>query len=71
MQVTISIKKDNGEVLEFMKELNKLDEKDIIASVEQEVFSIKEELLPKISEKLIEEHQSLFEGEKNQEKERE
>jgi hypothetical protein len=71
MQVTISIKKDNGEVLEFMKELNKLDEKDIIASVEQEVFSIKEELLPKISEKLIEEHQLLFEGEKNKEKERE
>jgi hypothetical protein len=70
MQVTISIKQDNGEVIEIIKDLNNFDEKDIIGSVEQEVFSIKEELLPILSEKLIEQHQRGFVGEKNKEKER-
>jgi hypothetical protein len=70
MQVTISIKQDNGEVIEIIKDLNNFDEKDIIGSVEQEVFSIKEELLPILSEKLIEHHQREFVGEKNKEKER-
>lgn len=70
MQVTISIKQDNGEVIEIIKDLNNFDEKDIIGSVEQEVFSIKEELLPILSEKLIEQHQREFAGEKNKEKER-
>jgi hypothetical protein len=70
MQVTISIKQDNGEVIEIIKDLNNFDEKDIIGSVEQEVFSIKEELLPILSERLIEHHQLRFKGEKNKEKER-
>jgi len=70
MQVTISIKQDNGEVIEIIKDLNNFDEKDIIGSVEQEVFSIKEELLPILSERLIEQHQLRFKGEKNKEKER-
>ena len=69
MQVTISIKKDNGEVIELVKELTELSNADIIKSVEQQVNSIKEVCFPLLSEKLIEEHQQKFKGEKNQEKE--
>ena len=69
MQVTISIKKDNGEVIEVVKELTELSSTDIIESVERQINSIKEVCFPLLSEKLVEEHQQKFEGEKNQEKE--
>jgi hypothetical protein len=74
MQVTVSIKQDNGEIIEFIKELDKLDsldEKDIIGSIEKQVLSIREAILPILSEKLIEQHQARFRGEKNKEKKRE
>lgn len=69
MQVTISIKKDNGELIEVMKEVTEFSSIDIIESVERQVNSIKEICFPLLSEKLIEEHQQKFVGEKNQEKE--
>ena len=70
MEVIISIKNDLGETVEIAKELGVLDGEDIIGSVEREVSSIREGLLPILSEKLIESHQQGFEGKKNQEEER-
>jgi hypothetical protein len=70
MQVTISIKKDNGETIEITKEVVEQTIADIIESVEQQVNSIKTQCFPLITEKLIEGHQQTFKGEKNQEKER-
>ena len=68
MQLTISIKQDNGEIIEFVKELETsvvFDDKDIINSIEKEVLSIQAAFLPVMSEKLIEQHQAKFKGEKN------
>lgn len=70
MQVTISIKRDNGQVIEISKELDNFDENNIIDRVEQQVLSIKADLLPLVSEKLIQQHQLEFKGKKNKEKER-
>jgi hypothetical protein len=70
MQVTISIKKDNGELIEIVKEIAEFSTNDIIESVEHQVNSIKADCFPLLSEKLVEEHQNRFKGEKNQEKER-
>jgi hypothetical protein len=72
MQVTISIKQDNGSVIEFIQELDTqtlFDEKDIINSIEKQVLSIQSSFLPLLSAKLVEQHQAGFEGEKNKEKE--
>lgn len=64
MEVTISIKHDNGEVTEIVKELVSFDDSHIIGSIEAEVSSIKEKFLPLLSEKLIEFHQQEFKGKK-------
>lgn len=74
MQVTVSIKQDNGDIIEFVKELDAsvlFNDKDIISSIETEVLCIQAAFLPVLSEKLIEQHQAKFKGEKNKEKERE
>lgn len=71
MEVTISIKHDNGEVTEIVKELVSFDDSPIIGSIEAKVSSIKEKFLPLLSEKLIEFHQQEFKGKKNQKEERE
>lgn len=71
MQFTISITKDNGEVVSITKELNALSSTDIINSVEEQVGKIKQIVLPFLSEQLIEHHQSEFKEKKNQEEERE
>jgi DNA anti-recombination protein RmuC len=70
MQVTMSIKKDNGESIEIVKEISNSSLPNIIDNIEQQVLSIKQEVLPLLSEQLIEEHQKEFKGEKNKEKER-
>jgi len=49
MQVTISIRQDNGEVFEFIQELDTqvlFDDKDIINSIEKQVLSIQSSFLP-------------------------
>lgn len=74
MQVTVSIKQDNGNIIEFVKEVDAnliFDDKNIISSIEKQVLSIQAAFLPILSEKLIEQHQAKFRGEKNKEKERE
>lgn len=70
MEVIISIKNDKGEVTEIVKELVSFDDNNILSSIESEVSSIKEQLLPVLSEKLIEFHQQEFKGKKNKEEER-
>ena len=70
MEVTIRIKKNNGEIVEVIKELDSFDNNDIIESVEQQVLNIKEILLPILSASLIEHHQVGFKGEKNKEEKR-
>lgn len=70
MEVTISIKNDKGEVTEIVKELASFDDSNIVNSIESEVSSLKEKILPFLSEKLIEFHQQEFKGEKNKEEER-
>lgn len=69
MELIIQIKKDNGETVEITKQLSSFNEKDIIGSVEAEVRTIREELLPILSSRLVEHHQLEFKGEKNTEKE--
>lgn len=69
MQVTISIKKDNGETIEIIKDLKNIDDKNIIDSIEEQMLSIRQEVFPLLSERLIEQHQKGFKGEKNKEKE--
>lgn len=71
MEVTISIKKDNGETIEIVRELNSFEDQNIIDSVEQQMLLIRQDILPLLSEQLIEQHQNGFKGEKNKEKERE
>ena len=71
MQVTISIKKANGELIEITQEISELEYHNIISSVEQQVQSIRETILPLLSERLVEHHKTGFKGEKNQEEERE
>ena len=69
MQVTISIKKDNNETVEIVQDVKNFEESNIIDSIEQQILSIKQELLPILSERLIEQHQQGFKGEKNKKKE--
>jgi hypothetical protein len=70
MQVTIHIKNANGETLEIVKEVKGFEEQNIIDRIESQMLLIRQEVLPILSEKLIEQHQNGFKGEKNKEKER-
>ena len=70
MQVKITVIKDNGEEIEISRKIGALDSRNIISSVEQEVLKLQSEIGPILSETLIEDHQSGFVGEKNQEKKR-
>ncbi len=70
MEVTVSIKKANGELIEITREISESVSLDIIGNVEEEVRSIQEGILPLLSEQLVEHHKSGFKGEKNQEEER-
>lgn len=70
MQVKITVIKDNGEEIEISRKIGALDARNIISSVEQEMLKLQGELSPFLSETIIEEHQSGFVGEKNQEEKR-
>ncbi len=70
MEVTVSIKKANGELIEITREISESVSLDIIGNVEEEVRSIQEGILPLLSEQLVECHKSGFKGKKNQEEER-
>lgn len=70
MQVKITVIKDNGEEIEISRKIGALDARNIISSVEQEVLKLQSEIGPILSETIIEEHQSGFVGEKNQEEKR-
>jgi hypothetical protein len=71
MQVTIRIQNANGETIEIIKEVNGFEDQNIIDQVESQMLLIRQEVLPILSEQLIEQHQKGFKGEKNTEKERE
>lgn len=70
MQVKITVIKDNGEEIEISRKIGALDARNIISIVEQEMLKLQGELSPFLSETIIEEHQSGFVGEKNQEEKR-
>ena len=70
MRVKITVTKDNGEEVEFSRELDTLDSSNILNSVESEVGKLQVELSPFLSKTLIEDHQMGFVGEKNQEEKR-
>jgi hypothetical protein len=69
MQGTISIKKDNGERIEIVKDVKNVEDTNIIDSIEQQMLSIRQEVFPLLSAQLIEQHQQGFKGEKNKKKE--
>ena len=70
MKVKITVIKDNGEEVEIFRKISELDSTNILSSVEQEVLKLQQELSPFLTEKMIEDHQSGFVGEKNQEEKR-
>ena len=70
MQVKITVIKDNGEEIEISRKIGDLDGLNIIRSVEQEVLKLQSEIGHLISETIIQDHQSGFVGEKNQEEKR-
>ena len=70
MRVKIIVIKDNGEELEFSRELGSLDSSNVLNSVESEVDKLQGALSPFLSEALIEDHQKGFVGEKNPEEKR-
>jgi folate-dependent phosphoribosylglycinamide formyltransferase PurN len=70
MEITISIKADNGDLIALRKSIVILEDKDIIGSIESEVSAVRHELLPLLSSTIVEQHQKLFRGEKNKEKKR-
>lgn len=67
MQIKVTIIKNNGEEVEYLRDLGDLDSNSIIGSAEAEVTKVQRELLPFLTERLIEEHQLGFVGKKNQE----
>lgn len=71
MRVKITIIKDNGEEIEISRKMSALDSRNVLSSVERAVEKLQNELAPLLSETMIEEHQSDFVGEKNQEEKRE
>ena len=70
MELKITILKDNGETIELSRKIGVLDAGNIISSVEQEVLKVQSEIVPLLSEIIIEDHQSGFVGKKNQEEKR-
>ncbi len=70
MQVKITVIKDNGEEIEIFRKIGPLDSGNILSSVETAVQKLQNEIGPLLSETIIEEHQSEFVGEKNQEEKR-
>lgn len=71
MEITISIKADNGALVELGKKIVILEDSDIIGSIESAVSSVRQEMLPLLSTKLVEQHQLLFSGgKKNTEEKR-
>ena len=70
MQVKIIVIKDNGEEIEFSREIGALDSSNIISSVEQELVKLQGSISPFLSQTLIEDHKEGFVGEKNQEENR-
>jgi hypothetical protein len=70
MRVKITIIKDNGEEIEISRKMSALDSRNVLSSVERAVEKLQNELAPLLSETMIEEHQSDFVGEKNQEEKR-
>jgi hypothetical protein len=71
MHVKITLIKDNGEEIEISRKMGALDSRNVLSSVEQAVQKLQNEISPILSETMIEEHQSDFVGEKNQEEKRE
>jgi hypothetical protein len=57
MQVAISIKKDNGEMIEIVKDVKNVEDTNIIDSMEAQMLSIRREVFPLLSEQLVEQHQ--------------
>jgi hypothetical protein len=70
MEITISLKADNGEIIELSKKQVLLEDNNIIGSIESAVSSVRQEMLPLLSTKLVEQHQLLFDGKKNTEEKR-
>lgn len=70
MEITISLKADNGEIIELSKKQVLLEDNNIIGSIESAVSSVRQEMLPLLSTKLVEQHQLLFSGKKNTEEKR-
>jgi hypothetical protein len=70
MEITISIKADNGAIVELSKKIVSLDDTNIIGSIESAVSTVRQEMLPLLSKNLVEQHQLLFGGEKNTEEKR-
>lgn len=71
LEITITVKDAHGVVSEISHSVANLDDKDIIGSVENAVTKFRTETLPIVSAQLVEHQQTLFEGEKNTEEERE
>ena len=67
MQIKITVVKDNGEELSYLRQLGELDSLTIVNSVAREVVALQRDFSPFLSERLIEAHQQGFVGEKNQE----
>lgn len=66
MKVTIVITKDNGEVIELSRALGSISSTNVITSIERELGQLKADLLPLVSETLLQEQQALFSLEKEQ-----
>ena len=67
MKLKITLIKDNGEEVDYSRQIGELDSSNILKSVEREVVAVQRELSPFLSENLIESHQQGFVGKKNQE----
>ena len=64
MKLKVTLVKNNGEEVEYTREIGLSDSTKIIAGVEEEVSQLKRDLSPLLMDTIIEEHQSGFEGEK-------
>ena len=54
MRVKITVIKDNGEEVDYSRKLGNLNSLNILNSVEQEVLQLQHEMLPFLTETLIE-----------------
>ena len=66
MELKIRLIKDNGEEVEYSREIGELDSCNILNSVEREVVALQRSISPFLSETLIEAHQQGFVEKKNQ-----